>query len=72
MNETNELILKQGEGLDLIEDNIIKTKQNVVKAEENVVVAEKYQKKSNKLIYIFTGIVVVVALIIIIVVVTVK
>lgn len=72
ISETHELTLKQGEGLDLIDENISRTRDNVVKAEENVAVAEKYQKKSNKLVYIFTGVVVLVAVIIIVVVVVTK
>ena len=47
--ELNTFICEQGEKIELIEDNIVKTAVHVEQAQENLIVAEQNQRRGMKL-----------------------
>ena len=62
MNDMGILVDEQGQNLDIIEDELLKTNQNMISANKELDEASSLQKKARKKYVIMIGIIVVVVI----------
>lgn len=55
--DLNNLVLLQGEELEILENNMYDTKTSVVKADQEILIAEQYQSSTNYLGYVILTVV---------------